>query len=258
MINISSKELEVIRPFVYKDLVRIGNKGDGGYLIPERCIGELEFCISFGIGYNHTFELDLQRRAPKIKVIGFDHTVGLIYFFTKAINAAVKLCLLKGTFRDLRVRTNRFLNFFGFWSINSQNRHKKIKITHENISAILNEYKSYSTLLKIDIEGTEWETLPLVARNLAFVKCLVLEFHFVDQNILSFKSILKLLQENFYIAHTHINNYSNSNFKVMPDFLEITFINKIFSNEPFKVKCLPNLKLDCKTMPFSEDFRIIF
>jgi len=258
MFRINPSNIEFLRPFVYKDLIRVGNKADGGYVIPECVLENTKYCISFGIGYNHTFEFDVQNRVPSIKVIGFDHTVSSLYFLSKSLNAIIKLCLNRGTFLDLKIRTLRFLNFFNFWIKNPKNKHNKIKITSKNINEILNIFKHEDILLKIDIEGAEWESLPIVAKNIGNVNCLIIEFHDISSNFSNFKKLVCDLEENFNIAHAHINNFSDHNYGVIPDFIEVTFANKKYSHNNKKTNNLPILNLDFKTMPNKEDFEVVF
>ena len=50
--------------FVYDcgyQLIRIGNKYDGGYLIPD-VLHKIKYCFSGGVGNNYTFEKDLKDR----------------------------------------------------------------------------------------------------------------------------------------------------------------------------------------------------
>lgn len=50
--------------------IRIGNNKDGGYVLPKKCVDESDLFISFGLGFNVTYETDLLNRNKK--VIGYD------------------------------------------------------------------------------------------------------------------------------------------------------------------------------------------
>ena len=64
-----------LRPFdLGYDLIRIGSDNDGGYLVPN-IIGEVNTCISPGVGHTNSFEEDLKKRG--IKSFMLDHTVNL-------------------------------------------------------------------------------------------------------------------------------------------------------------------------------------
>jgi hypothetical protein len=43
------KKLNFLSPYIIKNLIRRGIKGDGGYLTPKKLIEEIEILISFGI-----------------------------------------------------------------------------------------------------------------------------------------------------------------------------------------------------------------
>ena len=53
-------------------LIRLGPKGDGGYLVPD-ILSEIEECYSAGVGTIHGFEEDLFKK--NIKIYMADNTV---------------------------------------------------------------------------------------------------------------------------------------------------------------------------------------
>ncbi|GBL20983.1 hypothetical protein EMGBS4_10430 [Acidimicrobiaceae bacterium] len=49
------------------DLVRLGRKADGGYLLPRQALDEVNGCLSFGLGAEWSFEQALlERKHEKI------------------------------------------------------------------------------------------------------------------------------------------------------------------------------------------------
>ena len=54
------------------DLIRIGSKNDGGYLIPNM-LDKITSCISPGVGHTNSFESDLLIKG--IKSFMIDHTI---------------------------------------------------------------------------------------------------------------------------------------------------------------------------------------
>ena len=58
----NSKEVDKIfnflRPIEFKKMIRLGNKFDGGYVVPETLTKETDGLISFGYGYDPAFEYD--------------------------------------------------------------------------------------------------------------------------------------------------------------------------------------------------------
>lgn len=258
MIRLSKESLDFIRPYDYQNLVRIGSEGDGGYLIPQNVINEITCCISFGIGYNHEFENHLQNLVKNLRVAGFDHSVGVLYFGRLAINGLFKLLLLKGSISEFKERSKRFLNFLHFWVINRNNKHKKIKVSELNVINILNDFKDDFKLLKIDIEGSEWEIFPKIEDMFENVVCLIIEFHNVSENLTHLKEIVKKLEQTHSLAHLHVNNFSPPITKGVPDFIEITYVQKKYQQNDVMRNKLPLMNLDKKTMPNLEDFSIEF
>jgi hypothetical protein len=72
--NLLNKSLLV--PIDYPNLVRLGMKGDGGYVIPEDEIRNCALLISLGLSDNWEFDKEFLARNPDARVIGVDHTVG--------------------------------------------------------------------------------------------------------------------------------------------------------------------------------------
>ena len=60
------------QPFDTNNLIRRGAKNDGGYLIPEDAKADL--LISFGLGDDWKFELDLVKYHHVRSFVVFDHT----------------------------------------------------------------------------------------------------------------------------------------------------------------------------------------
>lgn len=50
--------------------IRVGRNRDGGYVIPTKSIEDCDLCISFGLGYDISFENDII--SKKITVVGYD------------------------------------------------------------------------------------------------------------------------------------------------------------------------------------------
>lgn len=42
-------EKNKVRPFLFSKLVRVGNRFDGGYVLPERALNSCNFLLSLGI-----------------------------------------------------------------------------------------------------------------------------------------------------------------------------------------------------------------
>ena len=58
-----------------QNLLRIGPKSDGGYIIDRRVIKKTSVIISCGLNDDWEFEKCFLRLNPKCKIIAYDHTV---------------------------------------------------------------------------------------------------------------------------------------------------------------------------------------
>jgi hypothetical protein len=62
-------------------------------------------------------------------------------------------------------------------------------------------------VMKIDVEGAEWDTLPALApQTLQQIDQLAVEFHGVNRQ--QYVDVLRHLKRTFVVAHLHFNNYS--------------------------------------------------
>lgn len=69
------------------DLVRIGNQGDGGYLIPRGLITDCDCLITFGISTEWSFEQHVRSLNKRIKMHAVDRTSGVAAFLYSAIRS---------------------------------------------------------------------------------------------------------------------------------------------------------------------------
>jgi hypothetical protein len=222
--------------FIYHtghDLIRVGEKGDGGYLVPNILdLGKVKYCISLGVGPMSTFEDHLLKY--NIKSFLVDGTVnysGNHHFIKKNIN----------TYND------------------------KNNITIQQMISEIEELKTNKNLLlQMDIEGCEIEALLSTDQDtLKKFKILVIEFHHFEY--LSNPTILKIyndifdkLLKDFTICHIHPNTACGTtilNNRKTPVLLEITFLNneELLKKEPINYK----LPCDLDTKNYETDEEII-
>ena len=155
---------KILRPYYINDLIRIGHKSDGGYIIGKKILANAENVITFGLFDEFSFEKNIKKLKKKIKIICFDHTV--THFFW--LMHFGKWMLLSIRFRSLELfkRSFTFLNYYYFFFKKAS--HKKLKIVSEikfknetSLNEIINKYKidSKKTILKIDIDLDEYKIL---------------------------------------------------------------------------------------------------
>ena len=209
------------------DLIRVGKKNDGGYLVSRSDINMSDVLISLGIGEDWSFEEDLAD-IKNIEVFSYDASINQKVFFQRFIKSLLLSVLLlrnpKITIHYLRV----FLNYKKFW-VQPQNhwisQFVGINTSTSNyctLSTILDGTKHKNIFWKIDIEGSEYRLLNTLILNQDRISGLIIEFHDCDLHINSIKNFI----ENFslQLVHIHANNCAPIRLDDgLPLVLELTF-----------------------------------
>lgn len=192
---------------------RYGPNTDGGYVLVN-LPGEYDYFISGGIGGNNDFEIDILNNFANLKCIAFDGTIG-----------------------------------------NIPSKHERLEFQQKNLGAInsnnltnlVEEIKPFhNILLKIDIEGHEFNLLPgLISSVITKVKQLVIEIHSpgdIQKHPNYFKGLshfdhnfmfgmLNELNKTHTLVHFHANNgcaLHTYNSTVLPNVFECTYIRNDF------------------------------
>jgi hypothetical protein len=177
--------LAELQPVALKNctLKRFGSANDGGYLMCENLIGRLGAAYSYGVGPNDDWGCEVSRRYH-VPVHQYD-----------CFDPARPTCK-GGTFvfhNECVGNRNGYRNSHSFDTL--ENQIKK------------NGDVGRRVIIKMDIEGGEWESL-LAAPDelLASIPQLAMEMHgFYDPKILE---VLRKLKRNFYLVNLHFNNWS--------------------------------------------------
>jgi hypothetical protein len=181
------------------NLVRLGPKEDGGYVIADGF--NYDLFISCGIANDIRFEesfLDIY----KIKCIAFDGTIQLFPYHRNNIEWIPKN--------------------IGYLNTDKTTNLKEYIQTNQKI------------FLKMDIEGSEFNWLDsMTETELDNFSQIVLEVHWPFD--IYRMNMLKKLNKTYYIIHIHGNNYGDekviiNNHKIpqinLPEVFEVTYINK--------------------------------
>jgi hypothetical protein len=205
------------------DLIRIGKKNDGGYLVSQSDINMSDVLISLGISDDWSFEENFVAKK-NVKVFAYDASVNEKFFFKNFILSLINVFNLKIAIYWLRVFFS-YKKFFG----QAQNHHilKFVGVntddnTYCTLSTILNDTKYKNCFLKIDIEGSEYRMLNTLILKQDRISGLVIEFHDCDLHL---QSIKKFIQNfNLKLVHIHANNYAPIRLDDgLPLVLELTF-----------------------------------
>lgn len=253
-------KLKDFQPYEYANLVRRGSTNDGGYVLPSDITAQL--LISLGLGDDWKFELDLIEHKQVDRFIVFDHSVTLVNLLKKFIKRHRNL--KDFVFRALVL--TRYLRDFVIF----KKPHIKKKITKygntentEDISLteIFKEFVTDSNskvILKIDIEGSEFDIIEQIFELSNKIIVLIIEFHEILMNEDKFKISLELLKSKFLLIHTHANNFDEISDSELPNVCEFTFINQNGHMESRKVSRLPRVGLDSPCNPGRPDKEMIF
>lgn len=198
--------LSELRPIEFRgQLVRIGSKRDGGYVVPSN-IFELQVCFSPGVGPTCEFEMALA-------------------------TAGIRSYCCDGSIEKMP-EEHELINFENqYLSAYPKDNHLTLEAWVESKLSL-----GERACLQMDIEGDEWEILCNSSRELLTrFDVLIIEFHDFHQ-ILStqhrklYSSVLEKLHSSFAVLHFNPNNYGfifTPNCKTwIPSCFEITLLNK--------------------------------
>lgn len=231
--DLSKEFMEKVRPKIGLPMIRLGRNFDGGYVLPELVLSECKVCISLGYGFDSSFEYDFLNISSQNRVYLFDSDINLVHCLKGILFDIVKILKkhknypihrVKELIKYIILRTNPRIQYT-VARIGAASNPDTL-----SLNQLMFKQNSNSILMKIDIEGSEYETLNYALENLSKVKCLIIEFHEIDTRMTEFLSILDLIMSEFILINTHINNSGKILFGI-PSTLELCFIRKNLVNQ---------------------------
>jgi len=245
---------------------RLGNPHDGGYLVPQAALRPPLAVVSLGMKDDWSFEQDVVRLCADTIVHSYDPTVSIATMF-RSIWTGVGL-LVRGKNLTLWGRSKVFASYLTFfrgknrihfreWAGDSKDSRQAT-----TADAVLHRIgKNRSILLKIDIEGDEYEFLDQILESSHFnqVAAMFIEFHDLDDRWERFTKLQERLLTKFRLVHVHANNMNKVvNDLGIPRVLELSFVRKgVTPDGPPRDK-LPLPGLDFSNDLGSEDFELVF
>ena len=245
--SLSTKDLEdlilqMIPRFISPEhLIRKGNQFDGGYVICNKIAAGSTYLLSLGVGDNITFETELN--SDLFHTFFVDHSI-----------LALPNPVPNSTFINKKVST-----IAGYKTINLQ---ECLDMIPKNMEAIL----------KIDIEGSEWDSLAnLDSTELSRFTQIVGEFHnfheiYKHEHFIKILNTLKKINQTHVNINLHPNNWSG--FKIIngipiPDVVELTFIRRdlfdiLSGQKASNVKHYEVDQLNTPNNPNSPEYRLCF
>jgi hypothetical protein len=186
------------------DLIRVGSANDGGYVMVNP-ISSSASVVSLGIADNMDFELELIDKQLVSRIFCFDGSIDKL----PAKNEAIQ-------FEPKYIKVEKSKNSL-------------------TLSNILARIDGEQLILKIDIEGDEWDVLnSLSSAELSRFSQIIGEFHGLasdlsDQEVRKKTAVLQRISLDFYLVNSHPNNWAQ--FRIIhgvaiPDVIELTYIKK--------------------------------
>jgi hypothetical protein len=227
------------------NLIRLGRKSDGGYVIDKRVINKTNAIITCGLEAEWSFEKQFQK-----------------YWAERFLKDFIALLLLKKIKPKQIIDVFKFLQYLAFFRGKNKHYLKKIvstKINNNNqvtITEAIGENKDI--VLKIDIEGDEYKVLKDVNKNFKKLNLVIIEFHNIKKNLKKIRSFIN--QTKLRNIHINANNYGQVDINGIPQVIEMTLINpKKFKIKNYKTKRNYPIKgLDFKNHKRGPSIRIIF
>lgn len=234
---------ELLTPYEFDNLHRYGGNYDGGYILAENLLQNSQIIYSYGVG-------------PEESWITFD----------REMSSRKKTVYLYDNLKNGFWAENDPFFVFKSEYVNSKNIYSHII---EN-----NHVEKTNMVLKMDIEGNEYETLLNCSENLfnhfdqvAIEVHDVVNSHLEPYYLINVDNIEKRwenkinlfnkLNKFYYLVHIHGNNNSFKVIDGLPDVLELLYIRKDKFNEIEKRKnSFPIDGLDFPNNPSQPDIKL--
>jgi hypothetical protein len=205
-----------------QSLFRFGSIDDGGYYIRPSTLKKSQLLFSGGISSNLEFEYDVFRFNDSIYILMIDPTV-----------SGPKL-VLKGLARMFLKKPNKLRYLFNALQFNyliRSERCKHLKLWLKKPESILkiasNTFKQKNNiLLKLDIEGSEYDFLDEISSNLGCFSALVFEFHDLHKHHEVVYNFIKSCTIQFDLVYLGINPSGGFDGAHRPKCIEITLERK--------------------------------
>ena len=256
-----------LKPLKNSNLIRAGVNKDGGYVVDSILFKKTEHLLSLGMGDDWSFELDFLSKNEFGKISIYDHSINFYTFLKPLLKCFKRFLFFRNTFSNLKFRYFKFMEYFLFV------KHKKVSFYKEKISkengkkfkstSLTKAFKRLNQIdkiiLKIDIEGYEYEIIDEIINNYKRIEMVLLEFHNIDCNEKIFINCMKKLLINFEVIHLHGNNHCGQCISGMPIALEVTMVNKVnIKNKGLYEKNFPRPILDFPNNPYKKDIFFSF
>jgi hypothetical protein len=250
-------------PVACETLGRLGDRNDGGYVVPLDAVTAASALLSFGLAHNWGFERDFKKRNPGATIHCYDHTVSMLTALQYSVGQFLRFMV---RFRPVYLsRAFAWIDYVIFFRADKIHFKQRIWRDRQDDSVTVNDAfgrlpKGAQAFVKMDIEGSEYRVLDDLLEHSPEIVALAIEFHEVDILPELFNSLVEKIKRDFYIVHIHGNNLGGTASFKFPIAPEITFLNKRFFKSPPTPSRLkyPVPGLDAPNYPERPDFTFEF
>ena len=116
------------------NLIRLGRKSDGGYVIDKRVIRKTKVIITCGLDDEWSFEKQFQEYNNNCKILAFDHTVDRKFWTKRFLRDFISLLLIKQIKLIKIIDLFKFFQYLIFFRGKNKHYHKRVvsKKTNKN------------------------------------------------------------------------------------------------------------------------------
>jgi hypothetical protein len=259
-----SEELDILAPTFVPDLIRLGNKGDGGYVLPKSAVDSSDFLISMGINTDWSFDRDFLQQNPNIGIHAYDHTISAKRFKKNIKKPVFRMLYGKAKLQDVLYHYRlykSYMNFFRGRVTHFQERiHNRLDHAFDvTLDIMMGRVESASIVLKVDIEGSEYRIIDDIIRHSGRVIAVIIEFHNTEPHRKIFLNSIEKLKNVFELVHIHGNNYDALAGDGLPEVLELSFVNKTQKQQNSRKRIeFPIPNLDYPNNPNKDDYKFSF
>lgn len=205
-----------------QSLFRFGSIGDGGYYLSPETMRTSQILFSGGISSNLEFEYDVFRFNKNIEIIMVDPTV------------SGSRLILKGLARLFFKKPDKIRYLFNALIFNylvKQKRCRHLKLWLKKPERIFNLIDDKlntknKVLLKLDIEGGEYDFLDEITAHLKRFSAMVFEFHDMHLHHQKVNDFIKKCSPQFNLVFIDENPSGGYNANKQPKCIEITLEKK--------------------------------
>ncbi len=260
-------DINVLRPETFDTKVRLGKKSDGGYVLLREQVAATRVLLSFGVATDWSFEEAFFRSRPGLSVRMFDYSISFPLILLKLASKLAKL-----DFRKASHYVQAAVRYVAFIVLNETVVfHKKFlapregprDVTFGQVLRLAGAAAAapMGVFVKLDVEGGEYDLLPLIASHAGAINGMAIEFHDLDRMGGRMEEAIRALAPDFAVAHVHGNNYTGLvPGTALPLSLEVTLVNRAFhaGAGPRDPGPFPHPGLDHPNDPEKEDYQLKF